>query len=368
MGWFKKKKNKTIDGQDPQETPPETPSDVDRPDDINSVDADIPTEADGAEPETSPSLDQEDNADGKAKSGGMMQRLRKGLSKTRNIFTTDLDGLFSRKNEIDDDLLENLEEILITSDIGVQTAMEMMDQVSGRAARIGTAADLKSVLQEEILSILEEDKTASPPIATKPHVIMVVGVNGVGKTTTIGKLAARYSSAGKKVLIAAADTFRAAAIEQLCVWADRAGAEIVRHKDGADPAAVAFDGIEAAIARDVDVVLIDTAGRLHTKVNLMEELKKIKRSVAKKLAEAPHETLLVLDATTGQNALSQAQLFNEALDVTGLALTKLDGTAKGGIVISIYKTMNIPLQFIGVGEQIDDLQSFDPQAFVKALF
>ena len=368
LGWFKKKKTETQNGEQPQEIPAQTPSEVEHPDDINSADADIPSAADEAESETSPSHDQEDNTDGKVKSGSMLQRLRKGLSKTRNIFTTDLDGLFSRKNEIDDDLLEELEEILITSDIGVQTAMEMMDQVSGKAARIGTAADLKSVLQEEILTILEEDRSASPPIATKPHVIMVVGVNGVGKTTTIGKLAARYSSAGKKVLIAAADTFRAAAIEQLCVWADRAGAEIVRHKDGADPAAVAFDGIEAAIARNVDVVLIDTAGRLHTKVNLMEELKKIKRSIAKKFAAAPQEILLVLDATTGQNALSQAQLFNEALDVTGLALTKLDGTAKGGIVISIYKTMNIPLQYIGVGEQIDDLQPFDPQAFVDALF
>jgi fused signal recognition particle receptor len=197
---------------------------------------------------------------------------------------------------------------------------------------------------------------------------MVVGVNGVGKTTTIGKLAARYAESGKKVLIGASDTFRAAAIEQLSVWADRSGSQIVRHRDHADPAAVAFDAVDAAIARKADVVLIDTAGRLHTKVNLMEELKKIKRSLAKRLPEAPHETLLVLDATTGQNALSQAALFNDAIELSGLALTKLDGTAKGGIVVSICSTLNIPLLYIGVGEQLEDLQAFDPERFVDALF
>jgi fused signal recognition particle receptor len=197
---------------------------------------------------------------------------------------------------------------------------------------------------------------------------MVVGVNGVGKTTTIGKLAARQSAEGKKVLIAAADTFRAAATEQLSIWADRAGADIIKHRDNADPAAVAFDSLEAAEARGSDIVFIDTAGRLHTKVNLMEEIKKIKRTVAKKIPSAPHEIILVLDATTGQNALSQAKLFNEALDITGLALTKLDGTAKGGIVVGICSTLNIPLKYIGVGEGIDDLQSFDPDAFVAALF
>ena len=196
---------------------------------------------------------------------------------------------------------------------------------------------------------------------------MVVGVNGVGKTTTIGKIAAHHTREGRKVLIAAGDTFRAAAIEQLAIWAERAGAEIVKHKDQADPAAVAYDAVEAAIARKADIVLIDTAGRLHTKVNLMEELKKIKRSVGKKMADAPHETLLVLDATTGQNALSQAQLFDEAIELDALALTKLDGTAKGGIVVSICSTLNIPLRYIGVGEQIEDLQAFDAKDFVEAL-
>jgi fused signal recognition particle receptor len=369
LGWFKKKKTKKQDDRPPQETPPEVPPDADRPDDIKDASADVPVAVDAVEPDPSaPPDDHEDIDADTAKSGGMLQRLRRGLSKTREIFTTDLDVLFSGKKAIDEDLLEELEEILITSDIGVQTAMDIMERVSDNASGIENAAKLQTVLQAEILSILQADKDPPAPIRAKPHVIMVVGVNGVGKTTTIGKLAAGYSSTGKKVLIAAADTFRAAAIEQLTIWADRAGADIVKHKDGADPAAVAYDGIEAAAARDADVVLIDTAGRLHTKVNLMEELKKIKRSVSKKLPEAPHEILLVLDATTGQNALSQAQLFDEALGVSGIALTKLDGTAKGGIVISIYNTMNIPLQYIGVGEKIEDLQPFDPQEFVKALF
>jgi fused signal recognition particle receptor len=246
--------------------------------------------------------------------------------------------------------------------------MDIIERVSKKSYQIKHAADLKAILKEEISAII--DTFAPPPQAaeTRPHVIMVVGVNGVGKTTTIGKLAARYAESGKKVLIGASDTFRAAAIEQLSVWADRSGSQIVRHRDHADPAAVAFDAVDAAIARKADVVLIDTAGRLHTKVNLMEELKKIKRSLAKRLPEAPHETLLVLDATTGQNALSQAALFNDAIELSGLALTKLDGTAKGGIVVSICSTLNIPLLYIGVGEQLEDLQAFDPERFVDALF
>ena len=300
--------------------------------------------------------------------GGLFKRLRRGLAKTRDLLTTDLDELFTRKKQIDDELLEDLEEILITSDIGVQTAMDLIERVSGKTATIDNAAILKKVLKDEILSLLQERQAVSTEITTKPHVVMVIGVNGVGKTTTVGKLAAKFSAADKKVLIAASDTFRAAASEQLAIGADRAGADFVKHRDGADPAAVAFDGIEAAVARGADVVLVDTAGRLHTKVNLMEELKKIKRSVSKNLPDAPHEILLVLDATTGQNALSQAKLFNEALNITGIALTKLDGTAKGGIVVSIYNSLNIPLRYIGVGENIEDLQDFDPRQFVDALF
>jgi fused signal recognition particle receptor len=300
--------------------------------------------------------------------GGLFKRLRRGLAKTRKLLTTDLDDLFAENRPVDDDMLDDLEEILITADIGVQTATGLMQRVSRNASRIGDAAALKMVLREEILDLLVGKPQEREAGESRPHVIMVVGVNGVGKTTTIGKLAARFLGENKKVLIAAADTFRAAAVEQLAIWAERSGADFVRHKDGADPAAVAYDGVEAASARNADVVLVDTAGRLHTKINLMEELKKIKRSIAKIMPGAPHEVLLVLDATTGQNALSQAKLFNEALGVTGIALTKLDGTAKGGIVISIHDRLNIPLQYVGVGEAIEDLQVFDPHRFVDALF
>jgi fused signal recognition particle receptor len=304
-----------------------------------------------------------------APGGGFMSRLRRGLTKTRDFLNTDIEDLFSGKRKIDDELLEELEELLITADLGVQTTMDLIANISRKASKIATPEDLKAILKEEILAIVDATPSAADPEPDpQPKVIMIVGVNGVGKTTTIGKLAARYAKDGKKVLIAASDTFRAAAVEQLSIWAERAGADIVKHKDQADPAAVAFDAVSAAMARNADIVLVDTAGRLHTKVNLMEELKKIKRSLAKKCPEAPHETLLVLDATTGQNALSQARLFDEAIELSALALTKLDGTAKGGIVVSICSTLNIPLKYIGVGEQIDDLQDFDPRKFVEALF
>jgi fused signal recognition particle receptor len=300
---------------------------------------------------------------------GLFSRLKKGLTKTRDILTTDIDKLFGTRSEIDDDMLEELEELLITSDIGVKTAMKLMETIQKQASKVKSPDDLKKILRQEILKLLDNAAPASPlQGAEKPHVIMVVGVNGVGKTTTIGKLAAYATGQGRSVLIAAADTFRAAAIEQLAVWANRAGADLVRHKENSDPAAVAFDAIEAAVARGTDTVFVDTAGRLHTKINLMEEIKKIKRTIAKKIPEAPHEILLVLDATTGQNALAQAKMFNEALDVTGLALTKLDGTAKGGIVISICQTLQIPLHFVGVGESIEDLQPFVPEKFAEALF
>lgn len=303
-----------------------------------------------------------------SKSTGIFERLKNGLSKTREILTTDIDELFAGDRKIDEELLEELEELLITSDIGVQTSTELIQRISKKSSNISGAEQLKKSLKEEILSFFDNQTPAHENIKSKPHVIMVIGVNGTGKTTTIGKLAAKYTAAGKKVLIAASDTFRAAAIEQLAIWADRAGAEIVKHKDNADPAAVAYDSIEAALARDIDIVLVDTAGRLHTKVNLMEELKKIKRTISKKIPEAPHEILLVLDATTGQNALSQATLFNDAIGVTGIALTKLDGTAKGGIVVSICNSLEIQLKYIGIGEKIDDLQDFDPVQFVNALF
>lgn len=302
-----------------------------------------------------------------APSAGLLKRLKDGLAKTRKTFSSGLDKIFSGKKEIDDALLESLEELLITADVGVQTTLTLMDRVSKQSDKIADAEKLRQLLKKEILAFLGESAPL-PATPEKPKVVMIVGVNGVGKTTTIGKLAATFASEGKRVLIAAADTFRAAAIEQLSIWAQRAGADIVKHKPDADPSAVAFDALEAAVARNADVVLIDTAGRLHTRVNLMEELKKMKRTLAKRLPGAPHEVLLVLDATTGQNAISQAKLFHEALHITGIALTKLDGTAKGGIVISICHSLNIPLRYIGVGEKIEDLQPFDPKHFVEALF
>jgi len=299
---------------------------------------------------------------------GFFKRLKQGLTKTREILTTDIDELFTGSRKLDDDLLEDLEELLITSDIGVATAMDLMDAISKEASRIQDADGVKQILKTEIKRIIGESDPPAIKSTARPQVVMIVGVNGVGKTTTIGKLAAKQTAQGKKVLIAAADTFRAAAIEQLSIWAQRAKADIVKHKDNADPSAVVYDSIEAAISREIDIVYIDTAGRLHTKKNLMEEIKKIKRTVAKKLPDAPHEILLVLDATTGQNAISQANLFNQALDITGIALTKLDGTAKGGIAVSICSSLNIPLKYLGVGEQIGDLQAFDAESFVDALF
>jgi fused signal recognition particle receptor len=345
--WFKKK-NK---GQEPETKQPETAS---------------------LEPETpalSAEVKEEAEEEAAPAKGGFFARLKRGLTKTREILTTDIEDLFKGKTSIDDQMLEELEELLITSDIGVQTAMELMNVISRKAAKIGSPEALKEVLKQEILKLLDTAVAPPPPAeAHKPHVIMVIGVNGVGKTTTIGKLAARRVGQGERVLIVAADTFRAAATEQLGIWAERAGADFVRHKDNADPAAVAYDGIEASLARHMDTVFIDTAGRLHTKVNLMEELKKIQRTVAKRLPAAPHETLLVLDATTGQNAIAQAKMFHESIGITGLALTKLDGTAKGGIVVSICRQLKLPLHYVGVGESIEDLQPFDAAQFVNALF
>jgi fused signal recognition particle receptor len=365
MKWFKRKKP----DEDKAPSPPATDLSEPASSSDDSMHGRSDESAETERPEDTSVSTMETPAQPPPKKGGLFSRLKKGLAKTREILTTDIDELFSGKSVVDDDMLEDLEELLITSDIGVQTAMALMETVQKQASKVQSPNDLKEILKLEILKLLD-DVTPSVAVqdASKPHVIMVVGVNGVGKTTTIGKLAAHAAEQGKSVLIAAADTFRAAAIEQLAVWADRAGAEMVRHKENSDPAAVAFDAIDAAMARGIDTVFVDTAGRLHTKINLMEEIKKIKRTIAKKIPDAPHEILLVLDATTGQNALSQAKLFNDALDITGLVLTKLDGTAKGGIVISICKSMQIPLHFIGVGESIEDLQPFDPKKFADALF
>ena len=310
-----------------------------------------------AEPEPVPSID-EDGA-------GFFKRLKNGLSKTRQNFSRQVESVFSSGRSIDDEALEQIEEALITSDVGVDTTMELMQRLAKSAQSINDFNAFKDLLKTEMQSFINY---AEPPASvSRPYVIMVVGVNGVGKTTTIGKLAAKYQSEGKKVILGAADTFRAAAVEQLEIWAERAEADIVRHRDKADPAAVAYDAVQAGLARDADIVIIDTAGRLHTKVNLMEQLKKVKRTIGRQIPDAPQEILLVVDATTGQNAISQAKMFQQDLGVSGIALTKLDGTAKGGIVLGISHTLNIPIRYIGIGEKISDLQPFDPQLFIDAL-
>ncbi|HMA66780.1 MAG TPA: signal recognition particle-docking protein FtsY [Desulfosalsimonadaceae bacterium] len=296
---------------------------------------------------------------------GVFQRLQKGLAKTRQSFGGQVETLFSENRSLDDEALEQIEEALITADVGVDTSMELIRRISG-AGEVNDMDSLKQALKKEMHALMDLN-TVPPAGDAKPRVIMMVGVNGVGKTTTIGKLASQYHLEGKKVILGAADTFRAAAVEQLEIWAERAGADIVKHRDKADPAAVAYDAVEAAAARSADTVIIDTAGRLHTRVNLMEQLKKIKRTISRRMPDAPHEILLVVDATTGQNAVNQAQMFHQDLGITGIILTKLDGTARGGIVLSISHSLNIPIRYIGVGEDISDLQEFNPQLFVDAL-
>ena len=302
---------------------------------------------------------------------GFFTRLREGLSKTRSGLAGRLDKVLSGKKQIDEDLLEELEEILFTSDLGVATTRELIETVQAGVARkeLDQPEKLRTALKEQIRQFLEVPEIPhSMPGPGEPYVNMVIGVNGVGKTTTIAKLGHQAGEQGKTVMFVAGDTFRAAAIEQLQVWGDRVGAEVIKQKQGTDPSAVVFDGLSSALARRTDVVLIDTAGRLHTKTNLMEELEKTQRVIQRKLPGAPHEVWLVLDATTGQNAISQAQLFNKALGLTGIILTKLDGTAKGGVVVGICHEMKIPVKFIGIGEKTDDLRPFDPGDFVDAIF
>jgi fused signal recognition particle receptor len=303
---------------------------------------------------------------------GFFDKLREGLSKTHQGFVEKIDQLFWGKKSIDQDFLDELEGLLFSADLGVKTSSQLIEGVQKGLKRgeLQEPEKVKDFIKQEIFRIL---KSGESPLMidfsrTKPFLFMVVGVNGVGKTTTIAKIAHQYSSQGKKVLIGAADTFRAAAVEQLEVWAKRVGADLIKQSKGSDPSAVAFDSIHAARARNADLIFIDTAGRLHTKVNLMEELKKVKRIIARESPGAPHEILLVLDATTGQNAISQAKLFNEAIGVTGIALTKLDGTAKGGIIIGITDELKIPIRYIAVGEGMDDLREFNASEFVQALF
>ncbi len=302
----------------------------------------------------------------------LFQRLQERLGKTRQGLLYRLDSIFLGKKEIDEDLLDELEEILITSDLGVATTMDLLDAARRQVKRkeLSDPQALKKILRDKILGyLLASDQPAELVMPESgPFVIMVVGVNGVGKTTTIGKIANKFKESGQTVLLIAADTFRAAAIDQLKIWAQRVGTDIIASKPGADPSSVVFDGLDYGVKNDFDAIIIDTAGRLHTSVNLMEELKKIKRVIGKKMEGAPHEVLLVLDATTGQNGISQAKLFGEAVGVSGLALTKLDGTAKGGIVANVCRELKIPVRFIGIGEQMDDLRDFDAHEFVDALF
>ena len=385
LGWFKKKFGKkenqiptsdqdNIDqtkpdqsGSSPAAETPQQPAPI--------IKEDTPQISPPIEPLTSP-LPSPDPSEKQAGSGkkstSLFQRLSEKLAKTKESLIYRMDTLFLGKKEIDLELLDDLEEILISADIGVNTAQELLDEARRKVKRheLSDPQTLKKVIKEKIRSfITESDRPAELVMPDQgPFIIMVVGVNGVGKTTTIGKIAHKFTNAGQSVLLVAADTFRAAAVAQLKIWGERNKVQVVSQQEGADPSAVVFDAMDVALAQGHDVVIVDTAGRLHTQVNLMEELKKIKRVMGKKIADAPHEVMLILDATTGQNAISQAKLFNATVDITGLTLTKLDGTAKGGIVVNICRELKIPIRFIGIGEQLEDLRDFDPDEFVEALF
>lgn len=301
--------------------------------------------------------------------------LDKGLEKTRQSVFSKISKVVAGKSKVDDDVLDNLEEVLVTSDVGVDTTLKIIERIEKRVARdkyLG-ADELNQILKEEIAALLQENNSGDGldfelPKGKKPYVILVVGVNGVGKTTTIGKLAYNFKRVNKKVILGAADTFRAAAVDQLTIWSERVGVPIVKQQMGSDPASVAYDTVKSAISQDADVAIIDTAGRLHNKVNLMNELTKIKRVMQKLIPDAPHEVLLILDASTGQNAIEQAKQFMTATQVNAMALTKLDGTAKGGVVIGISDTFKIPVKYIGVGEKMEDLQVFNRKEFVETLF
>jgi fused signal recognition particle receptor len=300
----------------------------------------------------------------------LLEKLKAGIEKTRTGLVDRIEEAITGKKEIDADLLDELEYALITADIGVRTTTEILDSIRARVERhmVNDAGELKNLIREHLLEVLQASDRPMAHVDEPPAVVMVVGVNGAGKTTTIGKLAHRYKGEGRTVLLCAADTFRAAAIEQLEVWGQRTNTEVIRQKHGADPSSVLFDSLQAAKARATDYVIVDTAGRLHTKDNLMAELEKMRRTTKKVIPDAPHEVLLVLDATTGQNGLEQARRFTETSGVTGIVLTKLDGTAKGGVVVAITRELGLPIRYIGVGEKIDDLLPFDPETFINSIF
>ena len=376
--WFRRKKLRQVSpevGPEPEPLtgipePPATEESGQLPDEMESE----PVLVSPLEPEAEP-LAFESETEGEAavaattpNKKGVFRRLRERLGRTREALAHGLDRLFLGKKVIDAELLEDLEELLITADLGVDTTLALIEAVREKVRRkeLSDPSRLKSHLKAEMVALLQTP-ASSPVVNGHPRVVMVIGVNGVGKTTTIAKLAHFDRTAGRKVLLVAADTFRAAAIEQLEIWGQRLGAEVIKQKSGSDPAAVVFDGLAAAQSRQVDTVYIDTAGRLHTKVNLMEELKKIKRTATRQIPTAPHEVYLVLDATTGQNSISQARMFHEALGVTGLILTKLDGTAKGGVALGVVKETGLPLRYIGVGEGMEELRAFEAEAFIDAI-
>ncbi len=349
------------EAEQPEEEPEEQPAEAEAPAEEMTYDPEQPEQSEQPE-------DLSGDEEEKPKRVGFFEKLKNGLKKTKDGFMSRIELLMNSFTKIDEDFFDELEETLILSDIGAETSMEICDKLRLAVKRTGATdpADVKRLLRDIIAEMLTGDNELR--LDTKPSVVMVIGVNGAGKTTTIGKLAANLRAQGRKVLVAAADTFRAAAIDQLNVWTDRAGVDIIKHSEGSDPAAVVFDALNAAKARGADVVLCDTAGRLHNKKNLMEELKKISRVISREAPGASVETLLVLDATTGQNAVNQAKLFSESAEITGIALTKLDGTAKGGIIIPIKNELGIPVKLVGVGEKIDDLQPFIPADYVQALF
>ena len=304
------------------------------------------------------------------KKAGFFSRLKSGLAKTRNSLAGGLDNVVHGQAKVEPEHLDELEEALILADVGIPTASFILEALKTEVAegRVRNKEDVLEKLKQLMVNILIENQGDGQESMEKPHIVLVIGVNGSGKTTTIGKLTQKWKNEGKNVLLGAGDTFRAAAIEQMLIWAERVGVPCIHQKSGADPSAVAFDAVQAAVAREMDVALIDTAGRLQTNTNLMEELKKVKRVIGKVLPGAPHETLLVLDATIGQNSVSQAKLFHEAMEIDGLIMTKLDGTSKGGVLLNITRELNLPVRYIGIGEKPDDLQEFDPKTFVDALF
>ncbi len=375
MGLFdkfrKKKQDEDIEEQElPIQESDEPAEDISEPEVIPEEEPveEITEDAEEISDECEEASEEESEEDAAGHKMGFFEKLKNGLKKTKDGFLGKIELLMNSFTKIDEDFFEELEEMLILSDIGAETSMDICDKLRAAVKRTGATDpnDVKQLLKDIISEMLTGGNELD--LSSRPSVIMVIGVNGAGKTTTIGKLSANLKAQGKKVVVAAADTFRAAAIEQLNVWTDRAGVDIVKHSEGSDPAAVVYDAICAAKARNADVVLCDTAGRLHNKKHLMEELKKIARVITRELPDAKTETLLVLDATTGQNAVNQAKLFSETADITGIALTKLDGTAKGGIIIPIKNELGIPVKLVGVGEKIDDLQPFIPEDYVNALF